>query len=90
VSDAWISQPAKKNGRRGGIYLQYYEDVSPCWWTSDPSWLEPEEEDEEEVSYLNGILSKGHSREGGREAGMSSVLHPQDGEEEEEEESNTP
>jgi hypothetical protein len=57
----------------------YYEDVSPRrgdkpegeeekgWWTSDPSWLEPEEEDEGEVSYLNGILSEGHSREGGRE-----------------------
>jgi hypothetical protein len=48
----------------------YYLDVSPRreeepergeeggWWTLDPSWLDPEEEDKEEVFFLNKILSK--------------------------------
>lgn len=48
----------------------YYSDVSPRreeepesreeggWWTPNPSWLEPEEEDKEEVFFLNKILSE--------------------------------
>jgi hypothetical protein len=47
----------------------YYSDISPSreeesetreeerWWTPDLSWLESEEEDEEELAYLNAILS---------------------------------
>jgi hypothetical protein len=51
--------------------FEYYSDVSHSreegaevrskeerWWTPDPSWLQSEEEDEEEIHYLNAILSE--------------------------------
>jgi hypothetical protein len=51
--------------------FKYYPDVSPSreggveerseeerWWTPDLSWLQSEEEDVEEIQYLNTILSE--------------------------------
>jgi hypothetical protein len=72
---------------RGRICLLQYSDVSPRkeeepegreeggWWTPDPSWLEPEEEDEEEISNLNKILSGGQEE---REVNRATAPSPQD------------
>jgi hypothetical protein len=86
-----------KEGLKEDEDVVYYADVIPRgesklerkeedgWWTLDPSWLESEEENEEETLDLNRILSEGCSKKGDNKDSTLPTLSLPKGEEKKEE-----
>jgi hypothetical protein len=90
----YVNSFTGREGMREEEEFVYYPDVSPRreeeperreekgWWTLDPSWLESEEEDEEEVLYLNKILSEECSKGKEHKGVTPPASRPQEGEKE--------